>query len=94
MPVTAFSGVRISWLMVATKALFASEPARAASCERRSSSSARLRSVMSRTCAVKMRSLPVCVTVIATSTGNSSPVRRSAVASMRLPISLASPVAR
>ena len=29
----AFSGVRISWLMVATKALFACDPARAASCD-------------------------------------------------------------
>ena len=29
----AFIGVRISWLMVATKALFACDPARAASCE-------------------------------------------------------------
>jgi len=38
MPMIAFSGVRISWLMVATKALFAFDPARAASCARRSSS--------------------------------------------------------
>src|SRR3954471_4138045 len=52
MPMIAFIGVRISWLIVATKVVFASEPARAASCERRSSSSACFRSVMSRTCAV------------------------------------------
>jgi hypothetical protein len=37
MPMTALNGVRISWLMVATKALFACDPARAASCARRSS---------------------------------------------------------
>ena len=38
MPIIAFIGVRISWLMVATKALFASDPARAASRDWRSSS--------------------------------------------------------
>ena len=86
MPMIAFIGVRISWLMVATKALFASDPARAASRDWRSSSSARLRSVMSRRWAVKSGSPPARMTVMATSTGNSSPPRRTPVSSMRWPM--------
>ena len=52
-PKMPFIGVRISWLMVARNSLLARLPASAVSFADRSSSSACLRSVMSRTNAVK-----------------------------------------
>ena len=60
MPSAAFIGVRISWLMLARNSLLARVAASAASVARRSSTSARLRSVMSKKVTTPPTGSPSC----------------------------------
>ena len=73
MPMMPFIGVRISWLMLARNSLLARLAASAASLARRSSSSARLRSVMSRMMPMTRPFPPALFGLSVMSTGNSLP---------------------
>ena len=94
MPITPLSGVRISWLILARNSLLARLAFSAASLAWRSSASACFRAVMSRMNAVKVHSPPDHAGVIATSTGNSRPSRRTATISATVLSNGPSPVLR
>ena len=70
MPSTPFIGVRISWLMLARNSDFSCEASRAWSRAAARADSARLRSLMSWTKALKPHRSPSCTGQTATSAGN------------------------
>ncbi|MNM62983.1 hypothetical protein D3C81_743360 [compost metagenome] len=81
MPMMAFIGVRISWLMVARKLLLARVASSAASRARCTSASAVLRSVMSKYQLAPMPRSPSVIVTAETSTSKRSPPARCRVVS-------------